>query len=1435
MSDSKRIPLNAGDEIRLTHSLEEVQLGKWTVTGLTGGEERSQGGSCICYDAVHNGVTGRLKEFYPGDVSVNGRDWLFYFERDEAHQLRPVGQAMTRRFRALCEDFLGAYHTLARIRQESAEQALLNNYIPACQILYGLCGDGTPGSVYVWTPNDRQGKNFQEYLDEVRAAPEQLPEHKLYNILNTLITLSNCIRLLHQAHLLHLDIKPSNFLVLYDPDFNIDSHSISMFDVNTLYSIYSDYPRITGSAGYTAPEVFDGEACIGSDLYSIGAVLYHAIVIKKDTPILYQDDLYDRLEELVSGSKLIQASDSNSNVYLRDCLTTLLRRTLARNADDRYCCCEELIEDLEKARTYLIPDVFSDSLGLRQKLAILDSEDTKDCNPTAAIQDLLFRYPLYTTAAPDAANLNVLVLGSGTYGQLFLDQCLQTGQMLGRRLRISAFSNNPELDCRLYLTARPMLSRFVNVNGSMKANTAQSYGDLDFCPIPGCGEFTRGRSAQTRSALEQILSGCPDGEAYHYIFIALGNDSLNREVAACLTGTMGIHPGKAVVSHVLQAKEEPKDSAAIPVMVARSISLKGIHPDLDRMGFNTHLCWESSLNLDIKTARKKYLEKYNCASSMAYVLSIRSKLASVGICEKDPMRAAELFQQRIVSKRQGEAKELFEQLVTLEHRRWVLEKVVGGWQGLETKAGKPDYAALAARGLTKDNAAKRHPCLVFSTDAAPLSSFTPEQWNTPGDHDKQLDELDKMSVDLHRAFLALARQFLRAQPLKKLNLEDIRTRLTGAPQEVTQEFERYGLCLKNILEGNRNYTRQFSSYESDFKKALEKLDPAAAEYIAKRLGLIRQSITCVIESNLFRDYKRLDEVLVMKIPFILTYQVQPYMAMAFDDGRLSNGKNSAVFSSVASATMVNPFKITYLYYFDQHSQVDLLSRKARSVLNYFTRRNMSCQVAFLIAFAPGTNVNTVDELKARFQTLQETTRLESVKYFAPEDETKAAEWFSGELLDRHRRVDLYDCSVSLFSSSRREQQFLSRFTRKIPNFEFDWKARKFLDPEGCGYLNYIDESAFIRIDDMFALMGAEDNRHYYPEFADVYRDLWKVYTGEAYLSGPYAFTNGVTNWNRMCTLLESFTKENDQICRITYPTDDRISRITLEYFLPDFMYAPLELVLKRFKELGVVLESSSLSSCNSDSCQLTLHAEHHIESAVDELITALYENADLTGLKVDFCAFRSKEKVNMYGITVRRDKLTVKDLKVDNPFTYKALQALSRLHLINQFRTVDAVTDPNKPVVSFRFTSPRMKKLLTTAGEILEVYTYYDVKKQGYFDEIACSFEFLWESKNITNELDCVLVKGFRSIIVECKSRKELSQDHYYKLWAIAEQFGLATQKVLIANTYDTSNATLVSENELNRTRGRQLGIITISDPKEIRDIGATLRAILEGTYHQES
>ncbi len=1421
MSDAERILLQPNDTIYLTHSPESAPPEPWQILGLTGGEGRGQGSSSVCYDAVHNGISGRLKEFYPADMTINGREHIYHFTRTPDGQLCPLGGAMGARFADACREFLAAYHMLDEARRLHPEHQVLNNYIPPCQILYGMGADGVQGSVYIWTAHDRQGKNFQDYLSEVRSSPTRLPEHKLYNILGALISLAGCIRLLHQADLLHLDVKPSNFLVLYDPDFNINPHSISLFDVNTLHSIYSQLPQVSGTPGYQAPEVLSGEAGFASDIYSIGAMLYHSVVISPEAPALYSDVLYSQLEKLVNGSALIQASETNANLYLVDKLVSILRNTLARSPEQRYACCEDLISDLEQARAYLVPQVFGADLGTGQRLALLDSEPQADASPQAVIQELLYRHPLYTCLPLDRKEIHVLLLGAGNYGQLFLDSCLQAGQMVGKTLRITACSDHPELDQRLYLKKRPALSQFVNVDGSLSKSKLERYGNLRFCSIPG-GRFHPEDPEGTAQALRRLTEDCPGGKGYCYAFVALGDNDLNRQVAQALCDVAG--KDNCSVHYVLRSQGAPAGGDAHPVLINRSLTTQAIHPDLDRMGFNAHLCYASSPNLAIRAEREKYLSPYNRNSSMAYALSIPGKLASVGIYETDPVLAARAYQEQIID-RLGEPKAdaLFQRLVTLEHRRWVLEKVTQGYRGLTTKGGAPDYDALTRRGLDKDNAAKRLSCLVRSTTATPLDHFTPEQWDHPGPWDEGLDELDLVSLGLHRSFYGLAQELYRSQPMKQLDLDGFREELTGAPGPVVQEFERYCLCLKNILDGSRNYSTQLGSYESDLKKALDQLPADRATLLKNRVDQIHQIIYCVVASNKYRNYKQSDETLVRQIPYILTNQPAPYLVMAFADGRLDNGKNSAVFPSVASAAMLCPQKITYLYYFDSHSQASLLERKAASVLTFLARRGTRVQVAFHLGFDPEIPDAVVEDVTARFQHLVDEKQLRGLKIHRPTHRDEAGKLFLEGL--RGLRVDLFDCSVPLFSAPRADSQFYHRVTARYPTFEFDWKARRFLSPRNCDYLRYYTSSAFVRIDEMFALMQAQDNSHYYPGFADVYQDLWRLYTG-GYLWGDSAFRNGVTNWTKLCTQLELVTKENDRVCRLQFPAVTTQSPQMVPYHLPGSLHRPAARLMRQLIAEGAVTDQSVIHSCGEGSCLMTLYTPHSITQELDTLVDALYDFGGTCQFHLSgFDSFNGTRTV-----LISCDKLQLPQFTLENQYLARLLEELNQLKLIQNLQ-LDPASNPTCPRVSFRFSSPRMKELLTTAGEILEVYTYYNVRELGYFDDVACSFELRWASGDITNELDCVLTKGFRSILVECKSRRELSQDFYFKLWSIAEQFGLGTKKVLIANTYDTTTPGIVADNAHNRSRGRQMGIITISDPEEIENIGLTLRSIMEGTY----
>ena len=154
--------------------------------------------------------------------------------------------------------------------------------------------------------------------------------------------------------------------------------------------------------------------------------------------------------------------------------------------------------------------------------------------------------------------------------------------------------------------------------------------------------------------------------------------------------------------------------------------------------------------------------------------------------------------------------------------------------------------------------------------------------------------------------------------------------------------------------------------------------------------------------------------------------------------------------------------------------------------------------------------------------------------------------------------------------------------------------------------------------------------------------------------------------------------------------------------------------------------------------------------------------------------------------------------------------------------------DNDGKYVSIVYSSNRIKKLLTSAGEILEIYDYYEALKMGYFDDVASGYEFSCESCNVKNELNLVLTKGFKNMFVECKAVVELKLDYCHKLHSISTQFGIGNIRVMLGNTYKQSGNTVNENNEMQKKRGNQLNIITVSGREDIINIVQTLVDIMK-------
>lgn len=561
MGEDHRIYLTGS--ILLSRSPDGRSPDKYTVHSVVG-----TGSSSICYEATRvrpDGTieTGKLKEFYPCETEGN----FYALERLPNGQLIP-GCGTVRKFKAMCDNYRHAYDLLSEAIKEDSRNEVLKSYIQQGEFLYGCPAADTErtsllgkffGSmadlriaeasvhptVYFWSPGF-SGKSFETYLDELRETPAQRPEKKLHEILSVMVSLTDCIKALHTAGLLHLDIKPSNFMLLYDSDFHVRPDSISLYDINTLhhYNEKKEELMVVGTKGYHAPESIKNDL---SDIYSIGATLFRAVVISKDIPDgLYQDRFYSHIPMLIKGSALFE-SVVNSDAALLSRICSILQKCLASSPYKRYPCCDDLKADLEAAIRQL--DILLDRQREHQKTGLAD--------PRIAIQKLLYAHPLYQSAEEASPELNVLLLGAGSsYGQTFMDCCLQAGQMIGTSLNLLAVSDDPAASKKAYLDFRPALPEFVNVDGSLDGKEETAFATLDFLSPT---QLLLERDSSLRlcsingSLAEQMAEAARSSrKEYSYIFVALDDDALSQNIARAMQ--KAFH-GKCPVAYTLSEKK----------------------------------------------------------------------------------------------------------------------------------------------------------------------------------------------------------------------------------------------------------------------------------------------------------------------------------------------------------------------------------------------------------------------------------------------------------------------------------------------------------------------------------------------------------------------------------------------------------------------------------------------------------------------------------------------------------------------------------------------------------------------------------------------------------------------------------------------------------------------------------------------------------------
>lgn len=328
-------------------------------------QQIGSGASSVTYEACYSeSGRGVLKEIYPSSQAGSA------VKRNSQGQLVAI-EGMEEEyedFKRIEWNYLRSYEDLMLIRITNEYQELAT-FIPHFEIYHGCDVDGhVIGTTYLWTPEVKV-VTFAHICDEIHQHPQSEPEHKVVFVLKAIRQLAACVCAMHNAGFICRDLKPANF-GFRSREGEVLPETISLFDLNDVCSVFGSFDEEVSTRFYIEMEAAYQQPNNQTDIYAIGAILFHALIITNETKedhYLYKDWYYPNLEEMVNQSQLIQASAMKSHPRLCYLLTKILKNCLC-NRMYRYPNCETLIEDLDEAFLYASYISITQKISCKEKM-----------------------------------------------------------------------------------------------------------------------------------------------------------------------------------------------------------------------------------------------------------------------------------------------------------------------------------------------------------------------------------------------------------------------------------------------------------------------------------------------------------------------------------------------------------------------------------------------------------------------------------------------------------------------------------------------------------------------------------------------------------------------------------------------------------------------------------------------------------------------------------------------------------------------------------------------------------------------------------------------------------------------------------------------------------------------------------------------------------
>src|SRR5512132_129624 len=178
-------------------------------------------------------------------------------------------------------------------------------------------------------------------LDDLIESQGRLPEHQ---VLDIGIQIARGLRAAHRKGLIHRDVKPANILFVDEQAAKIGDFGLAAFATQDPQSDRV----IWGTPAYVAPERLSNQPeDVRSDIYSLGATLFHAVAGKP--PIDSSTNSATELRELKQHPAELRTIAPDVSAPT----ARVLQRMIAPDRKQRFSFYDELLAELDAARRAL--------------------------------------------------------------------------------------------------------------------------------------------------------------------------------------------------------------------------------------------------------------------------------------------------------------------------------------------------------------------------------------------------------------------------------------------------------------------------------------------------------------------------------------------------------------------------------------------------------------------------------------------------------------------------------------------------------------------------------------------------------------------------------------------------------------------------------------------------------------------------------------------------------------------------------------------------------------------------------------------------------------------------------------------------------------------------------------------------------------------------